>query len=189
MIVQLAPGLTTEPEAHVPPVIEKVPTAGPTLVIDGTAVRVSGPVALIALLTVMVPFFVVVVAGVVVRPGVGAEMATVAPVTWKGTVSVVGPIGVLTMTFLVVVSEAPAVITQDAATVVAFGGGAVSVQVMPPPLMDTAVAPVRFVPVRVTGTVVPRSPLVGEIEVSVGPVTVKVTGLLAIPFAFVTVTL
>jgi len=63
------------------------------------------------------------------------------------------PIGVATVTFLVPV--APFEITQLAVTVVAVGVP-VTVQVTPPPPpIVTPVAPVRLVPVRVTGTVVP----------------------------------
>ena len=39
----------------------------------------------------------------------------------------------------------------------------------PAPRPFTAVVPVRLAPVKVTGTVVPRSPVLGLIEVSVAP--------------------
>src|SRR5580700_10278183 len=58
---------------------------------------------------------------------------------------------------------------------------------MPPPETDIAVAPVRFVPVRVTGTVVPWVPLGGLIDVRVGPVTAKVT-VFEFPIGVVTLT-
>jgi len=45
----------------------------------------------------------------------------------------------------------------------------------------TVVTPLRSVPVNVTGTVVPRMPEVGEIEVSTAPYTVKFTLLLTPP--------
>jgi|ERR1700692_245712 len=48
----------------------------------------------------------------------------------------------------------------------------------PPPETVNEVAPVRLVPVRVTGTLVPRTPVLGAIEVRVGPCTVNVTLLL-----------
>jgi hypothetical protein len=76
------------------------------------------------------------------------------------------PLGVVTVTFLAV-SAALLVITQFAVTVVAVGVP-VMVQVTPLPVAFTVVAPVRLVPVSVTGTVVPRTPDTGEIEVSVG---------------------
>ncbi len=60
-----------------------------------------------------------------------------------------------------------------------------------PVLLIFTVAPeTKFVPVRVTGTVVPSAPLFGLIEVRVGPVevTVNVTALL-VPAVVVTVTL
>jgi hypothetical protein len=47
--------------------------------------------------------------------------------------------------------------------------------------MFTAVAPVRPVPVMVTGTVVPRNPVVGIIDVSEGGTTVNVSALLGPP--------
>ena len=74
LIVQLPPGATTEPLAQVPPVIVKVPPAGPTLTIAGVAVRISSPAAL--LLTVMMPVFVDVLAAAVVNAGLGAPMVT-----------------------------------------------------------------------------------------------------------------
>ena len=78
VIVQLPPAATTVPEAQVPPVIEKVPPAKPTLPIVGFAVSVSDRFAPVGLLTVIVPFFVVVLAGVDVNTGVGALIVTAA---------------------------------------------------------------------------------------------------------------
>ena len=49
----------------------------------------------------------------------------------------------------------------------------VTEQVMPPPFIVTAVAPLRLLPFKVTGTVVLCNPVVGEIEVNVAPCTVK----------------
>jgi hypothetical protein len=88
---------------------------------------------------------------------------------------VVPKVGVATLTVLAV-GTALAAITQLAVTVVEVG---VPVMVQATPVPDTfiTVAPVRFVPVRVTGTVVPRVPDVGEIEASVGPTTVNGTVL------------
>lgn len=98
-------------------------------------------------------------------PDTGENEVIVGPggaVTVNVTALLVPP-GVTTVTFL-----APAVpaITQFAVTVVAVGVPVI-VQVLPPDTF-TAVAPVRLVPVRVTGTVVPLTPDTGEIEVSVG---------------------
>jgi hypothetical protein len=59
---------------------------------------------------------------------------------------------------------APALMEQLALTVVAVD--VIPVQVMPPPEIVTAVAPVRLVPVKVTGTVVPWVPAEGLIEIS-----------------------
>jgi hypothetical protein len=100
--------------------------------------------------------------------------------------TVVVPIGVVTMACLLVVG-ALAEIAQLAVTVVAVA--TIFVQVTPAVLAPrlTAVAPVKLVPVRVTGTVVPRAPDVGVIPVSVGPFTVNVTALV-VPFGVTTLT-
>jgi hypothetical protein len=95
VIVQLLAGLTTAPNTQVPPVIEKVPPAVPTFVTVGAAVSVSGPVAAAALLTVMVPLWVVVVP--VTSDGVGPAKATVAPLTVNVT-ALLAPVGVATVT-------------------------------------------------------------------------------------------
>ena len=76
------------------------------------------------------------------------------------------PPGVVTLTFLTV-RVVVAVIAQLALTVVAVGVP-VTVQVMPPPDTFTALVPVKLVPVRVTGMLVPRAPVAGVIEVNVG---------------------
>ena len=177
-IVQLLPGLTTKPLTQVPPVgIENVPPAVPTLLTVGDAVNVKGPFAAAALVTVIVPVFVVVLAGAVVSTGAGALSVTVAPVTVNPpTRAGVVPIGVVTDTFLAVVA-AVAAIVQFAVTVVDVGVPVIA-QATPGPDTLTAVAPVRFVPVSVTGTVVPISPDSGETSVRVGPRTVKVSVLL-----------
>jgi len=95
--VQLLPALTVAPDVQVPPVIEKVP-APAVFVMVGAAVMWSGPAfaPVAVLLTVMVPVFVVVLAGVVVSTGAGVENATVAPVTRNDTALVV-PSGVVTV--------------------------------------------------------------------------------------------
>src|SRR5580704_15117917 len=99
-IVQLdvATGLMTKPDTQVPPVIEKVPMPA-VLVIVGAAVRVSGPAfaPVAVLVTVMVPFFVVVLAVPVVNAGVGPANAAVAPKTVNVTALEV-PLGVVTVT-------------------------------------------------------------------------------------------
>lgn len=123
-------------------------------------------------------------------PVLGATEVNVGPVTANAAVRVAVPKGVVTLTFLVV-SPAPAVITQDALTVVAVGVPEMVQVILPAaPLMVTAVAPLRLVPVRVTGTVDPRAPDVGLIDVSVGTdaaVTVNCT-VLVVPAGVVTLT-
>lgn len=99
--------------------------------------------------------------------------------TTVNVVALVVPIGVVTLTFLLV-SPAVAVIVNVAVTVEAF------TTVRPlelTPLPDTliAVAPVRPLPVNVTGKLVVCSPVSGEIEVKVGPSTVNVSVSLAPP--------
>ena len=109
-------------------------------------------------------------------PEVGLIEASVGPVTVNVTVLVVAP-DVTTATFLVP-RVAPAAIVNVAVTEVSL----TTVKLLtvmppppPPPVPATPVAPVRPAPVKVTETAVPRAPVVGLIEASVGPVTVNVT--------------
>ena len=98
IIVHVPPGATTVPVVQVPPVIEKVPRPE-TLATMGAAVSVNepafAPVAM--LLTVMVPVFVVVVAGIVVivvgrvKVTVATPVLPVVPVTTTAPASVAGP--------------------------------------------------------------------------------------------------
>ena len=183
--VQLPPpGLRTVPEAQVPPAItEKLVAAGPeALMTVGAAVKVNAPaLAPVAVLVIVTnPLLVLVFAGVVVR--FRAENEIVAPVTVNGRLPVFPP-GTTTVT-LWLPRPAPlamvnvAVIVESLTTVKPL-------TVMPPTLMP--VAALRFVPVSVTGTDDPRTPLLGLICVSTGATTVKVTGLL-VPPEVVTVT-
>ncbi len=95
----------------------------------------------------------------------------------------VSPFRVTTTTFLPF-GDAPDVIVNVAVTVVEFPT-ATLLTMTPLPDTVTAVAPARFVPVRVTGTsidpVAGRVAELGEIERSVGPTTVNVTVLLVPP--------
>jgi hypothetical protein len=107
-------------------------------------------------------------------------------VTVNATVLLV-PFGVMTLTFLPETFAVPAIV-KVAVTVVEFTTAkpvTVTPTVPPPGLVTlTDVAPVKFVPVRVTETVEPRVPILGLIEVSVGSggaVTVNVTPLLVPP--------
>jgi hypothetical protein len=94
------------------------------------------------------------------------------------------PAGVTTLT-LRAVAAAAVVIVQFAVTVVAVGVPVMG-QVTPVPETLTAVAPVRLVPVRVTGTVVPRTPVLGAIDVSEAPCTVKARVFVLFPAGVVT---
>lgn len=164
LIVQLPPGFTTAPEVQVPPVMENVPPVALVFVTVGAVENVNGPAVTPAamFLTVIVPVLVVVFAGVLTSDGEGAENISVAPVTWNAPNRVELPLLVSTVTFL---GPSPVVlgITQDALTELALGVP-LSVQVIPP-VMVTAVAPSRSVPVRVTPTVVPRTPAPGVMPV------------------------
>jgi hypothetical protein len=115
-------------------------------------------------------------------PVIGAIEASVGPVTVNGTVMVVPP-GVVTLTVLVE-SVAPDEIAKFAVTVVS-PTMVIPLTVMPDPDTFTAVSLERPVPVRVTGTVVPRTPVLGAIEVSVGGVTVNATAPLVPPFVVI----
>jgi len=97
-------------------------------------------------------------------PLVAEVKVTVPTFTVNVTVLLV-PAGVVTLTVL---AERVAVfeIVKVVVTVVEVTVKAPTV--IPVPDTFTAVAPVRFVPVKVTGTMVPRVPDVGAIEVSVG---------------------
>jgi hypothetical protein len=94
------------------------------------------------------------------------------------------PPAATTVTFLVA-RGALAAIVKVAVTVVAFTTDTLlTVIPLVNPDIFTAVAPVRLVPVRVTGTAVPRMPELGAIEDKVGVggfVTVKDTALLVPP--------
>jgi hypothetical protein len=115
-------------------------------------------------------------------PVIGAIETSVGPVTVNGTVLVVPP-GVVTLTVLAE-SVAPVVITKFAVTVVSLTM-VIPLTVMPVPDTFTAVSLERPVPVRVTGTLVPRTPVLGTIEVSVGNATVNATAPLVPPFVVI----
>src|ERR1700730_2132740 len=72
----------------------------------------------------------------------------------------------VTVTFLPV-GAAPPVIVKFAVTVVEFTAVKLGT-VTPEPDTVTAIVPIRLVPVKVTATVVPRTPALGLIEVNVG---------------------
>ena len=117
----------------------------------------------------------------------GLIEVSVAPSTVNGTVLLVPP--AVVMLTVLAVSAAVAEMVKVASAVV--GVRTVKpLNVTPVPEIVTPVAPVRFVPVKVTSTTVPRTPVGGAIEVNVGAggtTTVKVTALLVPPGA-VTVT-
>jgi len=123
-------------------------------------------------------------------PVAGVMPVSVGPCTVNGTVWVLVPDPVEMLAFLVAVVEAVAVMAHVA---VAVSGSrtVMPLQVTPPPEIFTAVAPVKLVPVSVTATDVPRTPVLGAIEANVGAgraMTVKATALLVPPGTTVTVT-
>ena len=83
------------------------------------------------------------------------------------------PPGVVTLTVLAD-TVAPPEIVKRAVTVVALTTVTL-LTVIPVPDTFTADVPVRFVPVKVTGTATPRPELAGEIDVSVGSGTLART--------------
>jgi hypothetical protein len=182
-MVQVLPvvGVSTVVEVQVPPVIEKVP--GPTvLVIVGLAEKLNEPAfaPVAVLVTVMVPFFVVVFGATVVNSGLGAENVRVASLVVVGDVTVkftepLVPFGVVTVTVLVPVAAVEAIVKVASTTVLLTAP--MPLTVIPLPDTVTAYAPVRFVPLRATFTIVgcvavPCAPEFGLIEVSVGPAEV-----------------
>src|SRR5579863_1296776 len=144
-----------------------------------------------ALVAPVKPIPVMVTATLVPRaPEVGLMAVTAGP-TLKLTVLLV-PFGEVTLTVRVVVL-AVAGMAQFAVTVVPSAVDVTLEQVMtlpvPVPDMLTDVAPARPLPLSVTGTVVPRLPEVGLIDVRVGPATVNELLRVAAPPLVVTVTL
>lgn len=165
---------------------KEAPDGALTDVSTGAAVKVNAPAddpdAL--LVTVITPFFVPVPP--LFKFGVGPVKFRFAPTTVNTLKPGVVPLGVVTVSFLVP-SPAPGSIAQEAFTVVSVGVPVI-VHVM---LLSraTAVTPVRSTPVTVTGKVVPRTPVVGLIDVAVGPPTVNNPVPTALPPGVVTVIL
>jgi len=120
--------------------------------------------------------------GVPRRPVAGAtevSVGTGGPTTVKVTVLLVPPGVVVTLTFRALI-VAVAEIASVAVTVASL----TTIRLLyVTPVLDTviAVAPVRPLPLRVTGTLVPRVPELGVIVVSTGPNTVNVCVLLVPP--------
>jgi len=129
----------------------------------------------------LVPVRVTVTGGPLRLPEFGEIEFRVGPSTVNVTVLLVAPL-VVTLTVLAP-SVAPAVIASVAVTVVSFTT-VIALAVTPVPETVTAVVPVKRRPLRVTGTLVPRTPVTGLIVESVGPCTVNapVKVLLAAPF-------
>ena len=169
-IEQLLPAAITKPLMQVPPVIENELAAGPAvLVTAGAAEKVNGPAfkPVAVFETVIVAFFVVVPPDVIA--GLGAEIVSVAPTMRNEIVG--DPAGVTTVTVLGP-SAAFDVMVNVAVTLVELTTLMFDTETPAPPTV-MFVAPVRFVPVRLTSTDVPRDPETGLIDVSVAPLTVN----------------
>lgn len=110
------------------------------------------------------------------EPGVMA-VSEGSTVKFTEPLALVFPLGVARFTVRSVCA-ALAAMAKLAFTVVSFTG-VNPVTLMPPPKPVKPVAPVRSLPVITTGTVVPVYPVGGAINVRIGPVTVKVPGVLA----------
>ena len=186
LIVQLAPVARTVVAVQVPPVMENVPPVVPALLI-AMPVNVMGPepVPLAVLETVIVAVLLVVVGVVVVNVPTGALKAITPWVTINPTALLVLS-GVLTVTLCV---PMPAVRLSAKVVVMVVELTTVTVPTVTPVPLTATVEPVtKLVPVSVTGTEdEPRVAEVGLMEVSVGPVTVKLT-LPVCPIGVVTLT-
>lgn len=164
------------------------PVAWPAVLVTPIVVIVSGPTfAPVPLDMTTIPVWAVVAP--LVRAGVGAVNVIAAAVTVKVTALLAPTPGLVTVTFLA--PTAAARLMEN--VVVIWVPAAFTVKapwVTPVPEMVIAVAPVRFVPVMVTGIpVAPIEPEAGEMPVSAGAgaVTVNVT-VLVVPFGVVTLT-
>jgi len=160
---------TVAPEVMVSEVVRIVPVGSTVTLPTVTPVPETATVVPVA-----VKLAPVIVTGTVVfrTPVLGTIVDTVgaAGTTTVNVTALVTPAGVVTVTFLAV-SPAVAVMEKVAVTVVLFTALKLPT-VMPAPETVIAVAPVSPVPLMVTGTLVPRAPVAGVIEVSTGPVTV-----------------
>ena len=170
LTVQLAPGASGVVNEHVVPVTLK----RAVFAVMVSAVICNGAAPVFVIVTTLVtaargdgivndrvrtPRIVVSV------PFVAEVKDSVPALTVKFTVLLVPP-GVVTLTVLVETLAFPEIV-KVAVTVVEFTTVTL-LTAMSDPETVTAEVPVRLVPVRVTGTAVPRWPLFGEIEVSVG---------------------
>src|SRR2546430_4576501 len=94
-----------------------------------------------------------------------AEVKLSVPAVTVNVTALLVPAGVVTLTVL---AESVAVFEIVKVVVAVVGVTTRAPTVTPVPDTFTAVAPVRLVPVKVTGTAMPRPPVLGAIEVRVG---------------------
>ena len=112
-------------------------------------------------------------------PLLGVIEVSAGPTTVNVTALLVVPLTVTVM--LWAPSVVVAAMLSVAVTVVSFTATKLLTVMLGEPGAFTDVAPVRPMPVMVTGTLVPRAPELGAIDASVGATTVNVTALLGVP--------
>jgi len=127
---------------------------------------------------------------VLCKPEVGEIDVSVDPCT-VNVAELEVPLGVVTVTFLLE-RLAPFEITNVAVILLELTTLKLPLAIeTPAPRPPNPVAPVKLVPVKVTGTLVPRTPVLGAIEVNVGTapaLTVNVT-VFEVPIGVVTLML
>lgn len=195
LIVQLPPVARTVVAVQVPPaMMEKVPPAPPTFVTVGAPPKANGPDAIVELVTVTMPVFVVVLAVVVVNAGAGPVNASGPAVTTncEAAVQALVPTGVVMVTQWFPSAELAGT-ANVAVAVVAFTTTTLVMTGPFEPGCNIVAGEVKFVPVTVTVKVVPRVPELGLNEVIVGsstpeplsatgePVTVTLAFIVAVP--------
>lgn len=152
-------------------VIEKVAVTDVSLTTVRLVTPTPPPGTVIAVAPVSpVPVRVTVMAAPPRTPELGAievSVGTGGGITVNVTALLV-PLGVVTVTFLAD-NAAVAAIVKVAVTVLESTTVTPETAMFPPDTV-TAVAPIRFAPVRVTGTILPRTPVAGVMEVRVGGV-------------------
>lgn len=181
LTVHEPPGAKVVVAVQVPPAMtEKVPPAPPTFVIVGAPPKANGPDAIVELVIVTKPVFVVVLAVVVVNAGAGPLNASGPAVTTKFELAVQALVatGVVMVTqwfpsaeFAGTMNVAVAVVELTTTTLVITGPFE--------PGWNMVAGAAKFVPVTVTVKVVPRAPEAGLNEVIAGrakPVPLRATG-------------
>lgn len=174
LTVHEPPGAKDVVAVQVPPaMMEKFPPVVPTFVTVGAPPKANGPDAIVELVIVTKPLFVVVLGVVVVNAGAGPVNVSGPAVTLNNAQGLV-PVGVLMVTQWPAIAEVAGTVNV-AVTVVPFttvteAGPAVTPFMIGPfePGCDMVAGAAKFVPVTVTLKVVPRAPELGLNELIVG---------------------